>query len=555
MSLRVLNTVIGLLLVVFIGNAKAATIVPDHIIRAADAGRPVWVFLSDKGPSDYTAALTRQHFLSERAMRRLALRAAAYPPELDWPVYAGYTEILEDAGLTVRVESRLLNAVSGLASPSAIERIADLPFVDSFRVVAACQRSVPEFPGQEPVRKPAVPNDAYVFDYGASQEQIELLQVERAHAAGFDGDGVFLCFLDTGFDLDHPAFDSLRLIATYDFLNDDADVGDNDGAQMTHGTATLSTCAALDPGAMIGVAPRASYALGKTEDVRLEAPLEEDTWVAGAEWADTIGCDIISSSVGYSDWYTYPDMDGNTAVITVFADLLAARGVLTVNAAGNEGNKSWRYIIAPADGDSVLAVGATYFDGTRTSFSSRGPTADGRIKPDVMAPGFGVTGANAGTTSYSGKTGTSFAAPLVAGVCALMLQQDPSLTPWEIIERLRKTATRANDPDTLMGWGLVQTAEAMAIPAVVSESGIRAYPNPSFDGRITIITPDTVGTSEFQVFTVSGQNVHTDHFQGSQVSWDGVNSDGRPVASGIYLIRVITPIREDILKVAIMRDR
>ncbi|MBD3298097.1 MAG: S8 family serine peptidase [candidate division Zixibacteria bacterium] len=553
-GLRVLSMVIGVA-VVSAGLVNGFAAVPPHVKQAADLGRPIWVFLSDKGPSEYAAKLTATQFMSARAVRRLALRGGVYPREQDWPVYAEYGNALREAGLAIRVESRLLNAVSGHASSSVIEQIAQFAFVDSFRVVRSYRRSIPEPVDTRPAYKPTTPPLPPVFDYGAARPQIEALQIDRVHDAGFDGTGVFLCFLDTGFDINHPAFDSLRLVATYDFINDDVDVDDDDALQMDHGTATLSVCAALHPGSMVGVAPRADYALGKTEDRSQEQPIEEDFWVEGAEWADTIGCDIISSSVGYSDWYDYGDLDGNTAVTTVAADRLAARGLLIVNSAGNEGNKPWRYVVAPSDGDSVLAVGATTVSGIRTSFSSVGPTADDRIKPDVMAPGSGVVGANLGLIPYAGKTGTSFSAPLVAGVCALMLQQDSSLTPWQVIERLRETATMANDPDTLMGWGVVQAAEAMRIPKVVSESGIRVYPNPSSTGQISIVTPDTAGTSEYQVFTVSGQNVRAGQFDGSLGRWDGRTSDGRPVASGIYLIRVVTPVREEILKVAILRDR
>ncbi len=555
MSLRIVSIAVGVAVVLSAGLVNASATILAQVMQAAELGRPIWVFLSDKGPSEYTAKLTGTQFMSDRAARRIALRGGDYPREQNWPVYWEYSNALREAGLAIRVESRLLNAVSGQATPTVLEQIAQFAFVDSIRVVRSYHRSLPDPVDTLPAFKLTTPSLPLTFDYGASHPQIEALQIDRVHDAGYDGAGVLLCFLDTGYDIGHPAFDSLRLVATYDFLNDDIDVGDNNALQMDHGTATLSVCAALHPGSMIGVAPRADYALGKTEDRSQEEPIEEDYWVAGAEWADTIGCDIISSSVGYSDWYEYEDLNGNTAVTTVAADRLAARGLLIVNAAGNEGNKPWRYVVAPSDGDSVLAVGATTISGIRTSFSSVGPTADGRIKPDVMAPGSGVVGANLAPDSYAGKTGTSFSAPLIAGVCALMLQQDSLLTPWQVIERLRETATMANDPDTLMGWGIVQAAEAMRIPAVVSESGIRVYPNPSPDGRVNIITPDTAGTSEYQVFTISGQNVRTARFKSSLGEWDGRNSDGQPVASGIYLIRVVTPVREEILKVAILRDR
>jgi len=206
--------------------------------------------------------------------------------------------------------------------------------------------------------------------------------------------------------------------------------------------------------------------LAKTEIEAVEDTIEEDYWAAGVEWADSLGADIVSSSLGYTDWYTYEDMDGNTAVCTQAADLAVSKGIVVVNAAGNERPYSWHYIIAPADRDSVIAVGAVNLSGQIASFSSAGPTYDGRIKPDVCALGVGVYCASAyGSYKYLG--GTSYATPLVAGVCALLLEANPDLNPIQVREALWTTASQADNPDTLYGYGIVNASKASGFSYLV----------------------------------------------------------------------------------------
>ena len=529
-----------------VGSASA--VVPSSVRAAVADGRPV--------PASHTAKLSTEQFISDRAARREALRGRAMPASIDWPVYAPYRSQLEAAGLHVRTECPWFNAISGAVDISLLDQIAALPFVSEIRIVQQYIEHKPEPAAQPPAYKSTAGEAADVFDYGPSANQIEQIQVDQLHNAGLDGTGIFLCFLDTGFDLDHPAFDSLKLVAKRDFINGDDDVGDHDLTQMSHGT-TLSTCAGLAPGHLIGVAPRAEYAVAKTEIQSQEIQVEEeDYWIGGLTWAtDDLGCDLVSSSLGYIKWHTQSELDGNTALATIAADLAAAKGLLVINSAGNEGAKTWRYVIVPADGDSVLAVGAVDPEGERVYFSSTGPTADGRIKPDVMAQGSGVYTAIAGGESYAGNQGTSFSAPLAAGVCALLLQHEPSLTPWQLIERLRSTATMADDPDTLMGWGIIQAAKAIDLSSPTTVSRIEIWPNPTLDGRIKIVTPDSTQSEHtaFQVLTISGQTVYKGEFTGSIGTWDGKNADGEPVASGVYLVHVRTPERDDVLKVAVIR--
>jgi subtilisin family serine protease len=312
-----------------------------------------------------------------------------------------------------------------------------------------------------------------------------MIGVNTLHDQGLTGNGVWIAMFDTGFNnLGHVAFQGLDILVTHDFVNADSIVS-NQGGQAgdgNHGMMTLSTIAANAPGNLIGPAFGATYLLAKTENTDWERHVEEDAWVAAAEWADSIGADIITSSVGYSTGFTngelnYPwqAMDGNTTIITIGADIAASRGILVVNSVGNDGNIALpaNTLIGPADGDSVLAVGAVDAGGVRASFSSVGPTADGRIKPDVMAMGLAVTVASPfDQTSYFGNSGTSFAAPMVAGAAALILQARPAASNQSIMDALRATASQSGAPDRLMGWGIINAADAVGlIPTAVGDTG------------------------------------------------------------------------------------
>ena len=248
--------------------------------------------------------------------------------------------------------------------------------------------------------------------------------------------------MDAGFsNLTHEAFSSMDIIAKWDFVDNDLDVGGH-----SHGTGTLSTIGGFMEGQLIGPAYGASFILARTEnDPASETPIEEDNWIAALEWADSIGVDVTSTSLGYLDFdapytsYTWEDMDGNTALITIAADHAVKLGITVVNSAGNNGYNSLHNTLnAPADGDSVITIGAVSSSGVISSFSSVGPTADGRIKPDLLAMGSSVYAAStAGTSSYAYVSGTSFSCPLAAGVCALMLQKNPSLAPMEILQLIK----------------------------------------------------------------------------------------------------------------------
>jgi len=274
--------------------------------------------------------------------------------------------------------------------------------------------------------------------------------------------------LDTGYDYKfHEAFSHLNVLIEFDFINDDSttqnEPENNDASsQHNHGTYTLSALGGFKEGQLIGPAYGAKFLLAKTEDVRSETQAEEDYWAAGIEWLERQGADVVNSSLGYNDWYTYADMDGRTAITTIAAEKAITKGVVIVNSMGNEGNNSWRHMIAPADGFNVISAGAVYDSGELVGFSSRGPTYDGRTKPDVVAMGSGVYSAQPSTVDgYRRVNGTSLSSPLIAGVATLVLQAHPYLSPFEVREALRETADRAQNPDNDYGWGLVNAYNAI----------------------------------------------------------------------------------------------
>jgi hypothetical protein len=316
---------------------------------------------------------------------------------------------------------------------------------------------------------------------------------------GIDGTGVRVGIFDTGFDTANPAFNGVTIGAQYDFVFNDSVVKDEPGKDVagaqSHGTSTWSLFAGDVPGRLHGIVRGARFLLAKTEDIRSETRVEEDNYVAALEWADSIGVDIISSSLGYLSFdngfsYTPSQLNGDVAVTTVAADMAAQRGILIVTAAGNDG-PSFRSIVTPADGDSVLSIGAEDSLGTIAFFSSRGPTADGRLKPDFTAPGVAVCVVT-GVGQVRRGDGTSFATPLLAASAALVKQMHPSLLPMDIRATFRSSATKRASPDSTYGWGRPDVTAASVFPG-----GVTAIAPLPAGGPLTTITPTfswTVGT-------------------------------------------------------------
>jgi subtilisin family serine protease len=404
----------------------------------------------------------------------------------DYPVDSDYIRAVKETGGKIRHVSRWLNAVSVEIPDEVTAEISRLSFVKGIRRVSS--HNLPRI-----LEKPVIGSSMVtsLYDYGPSFNQISMLAVDSLHNLGYSGAGVLVGILDTGFDYSHVCFSDIvsenRIIATFDFINGDTNVTDGEDIQRGHGTQVFSVMAGFDEGSLIGPAFGAEYVLAKTEIETEEIQAEEDNWVAAAEWMDSIGVDIISSSLGYIDWYDTTQLDGQTALCTQAANIAVSLGIVVVNSAGNEGNTAWRKVIPPADGDSVIAAGGVNPFGLIMANSSRGPTADGRIKPDFCTQGSGVYAAN-WRGGYLPVGGTSYAAPLLSGSIALLMEANPSWEVADILENMKSYSIRppAFDhlgpqsvvlgetlrlhvsvdflPDNNYGWGIPDFNEVVNLP-------------------------------------------------------------------------------------------
>ncbi len=429
-----------------------------------------WVEFRDKNNSPYCSCRPAE-FLSARALERRA-KASIPVVENDLPVNPAYLDQLKIKGVQIHGSSRWLNAAAVIADSASVEPLKNLPFVQSVSYLGPHLKF--RNPPNRPVKKrapllsdPAIlGEDIPIWGYAGQQNQILGLPVLQL--AGNRGAGIWIAVMDGGFtNADTiPMFDSValqgRLFPGWDFVERDA--GIFEAAQ--HGTSVLSVMAANLPGYFVGAAPDASYFLIKTEDTGGEFPIEEANWVFGAEWADSLGIDIINASLGYTSFndknlgHTYSELNGKTALGSRGAAIAATKGMIICNAAGNEGGGEWHYIGVPADAKGIVAVGAVGDDREQASFSSFGPTADGRIKPDLVAPGDQIVVAGNVGISLGLSSGTSLASPMLAGGLASLWSAFPEKTASEILEAVYNSADQKEMPDNARGYGLPDMTQA-----------------------------------------------------------------------------------------------
>ncbi len=454
---------------------------------AAASGRTfvVWVFLTDKGidsAAAYDAAIAvRKAELSDRTLRRRALRRSApgLLDQRDFALFPEYVTAVTATGASLRRQIRWLNAVSVKATPDQIRALARLPFVRRVKRLAraAFRPPLPEGPagtGGSPRGDPAW--------YGASYNQLNQINVVAAHDAGYTGAGIIVGILDTGFIRTHDAFNQttpspvhpVQIIGEYDFINNDNNAGPEPGDppdQHNHGTYILGTLGAYYPTVIVGGAFNAAFLLAKTEDTTGEYPGEEDNYVAGLQWIEANGADMATSSLGYIDWYSPQDLDGQTAVTTIAVNIATANGLVCCTAVGNAGHDNdpaTLSLIAPADAFQVFACGAVWENGDIAGFSSDGPSFDGRVKPEVLARGvYTSTVSPFNDTDLSEVHGTSLSTPLVAGAMALMLQAHPDWSVDMIRRAVMHTAADflANatyDPLYIRGNGIIDIMAAIS---------------------------------------------------------------------------------------------
>lgn len=412
-------------------------------------------------------------FLSQRALER-RLKYGIAIDSSDLPVTPKYLDSIRLAGdVTILNASRWLNSVSiQTTDAAALVKINSFPFVKTSKPIGARFSAARTKPENTFLQRPSISQRengtlSDYFDYGASLAQVHIHNGEFLHNIGLHGENMIIGMLDAGYMnyLDVKAFDSVRangqILGTWDFVAREASVNEDN----QHGMECFSTIAANIPGQFIGTAPKASFYLFRSEDASSENPIEEHNWVCAAERVDSVGGDLISSSLGYSQFdnpafdHTYSDMNGNTTMAAIGADMAAKKGILVVNSAGNEGANSWGKIITPADGDSVLAVGAVTALGVPASFTSRGPSSDGQVKPDVASLGVATVIQLPNNTIGTGN-GTSFACPNMAGLTACLWQGFPEFNNMQIIDALRRSGSRASAPNDTIGFGIPDVRKA-----------------------------------------------------------------------------------------------
>jgi hypothetical protein len=510
-----------------------------------------WVSFKDKAGSE--AYLKQpEFFLSQRSILKKYAAGIGITTE-DLPVSGKYIEDLRSKGFSVQFGSRWLNAALVITPDSvAVKKLSVLDFVKS--VVPLGYKTwgrtglsdIPETGVMEEKTIPVKTDPVAMNHYGAARDQITQMGIEAIHQKGFNGKGITVAVLDAGFYKANrmQLFDSIFLqesiVRTFDYVDHEFDVYDDDD----HGMQVLSCMAANKPGVMVGSAPGASFMLFRTEDAAIEMPYEEAFWIQAAEEADKWGADIIASSLGYTTFdderydHKLSDLDGKTTLISRAAEMAASRGILVVSSAGNEGDGSWRKLAAPADAAHVIAVAAADKDGEIAGFSSRGPTADGRIKPDVAA--MGKRTAVASGSGYIVKSnGTSYSAPLMAGALASAMQY----TGMNAVE-IRQTLLSGKLPDTLSGYGIPNFSSPKWKPAPAPKSHEAA--DPRFIQWVpgdTLNLPFVIGTRfspekewTYKLSCDCGKVWQQAPLQRMTANWYGTII--APIASGMHFLEV-----------------
>jgi hypothetical protein len=503
------------------------------------AQEDAWVYFTDK-PDAETYLANPLSMLTQRALDRRAAQGIALD-EKDVPVSQAYIDQVA-ASVTVMAKSKWLNALHVRGSQPDIQQLTALPFVDHVTFADQSLNSGKPRPHRAPSTAKTLETDV-VFQYGGSANQIQMLNGELLHQQNFTGQGKYIAVLDAGFpgvDVVQP-FQRLRdngqILGGYNFV----DRSENFYTRNYHGTMVLSTMGGYVPGQLVGTAPDASYYLFITEDTDSENPVEESLWVEAAEEADRLGVDVINTSLGYFGYddpsysYTYDQMDGQTSFIARGADVAFSRGMVVVVSAGNSGDTTDPHIGTPADALNVLSVGAVDASGVHASFSSIGPSADGRVKPDVDAQGVADTVASPNGSVVTGS-GTSFAGPVIAGMMATLWSAVPNLTNVQLVEAVKESASLWGAPTDQMGYGIPDFSFALDLaPLSVPKSTAGAfvvYPNPMME-NVWVTLPSGVPAAHFELFNAVGQEVMDTTLTGNPVAV-------QQLPRGIYTYRLTT---------------
>jgi serine protease AprX len=470
-----------------------------------------WVYFTGKPNAAYYLAHPLE-MLTQKALNR---RAAQNIPldEKDVPIHQPYIDGITAApGITIMAKSKWLNALHVRGTQLQLQVLQSLSYVQYIEYAnrALNQRTM------QPLQVNAPQNVQENYNYGTAASQIQMLNGQVLHQQGYTGQGMTIAVMDNGFpgvNTTQPfthLLDNNLVRGGYDFVTNSA----NFYGGGTHGTKVLSTMAGYTEGQLVGTAPDAFYYLFITEDNTQESPVEESYWVAAAEMADSLGVDVINTSLGYFNYdnpaysYTYADMDGQTAFMSRGAAIAFSRGMLLVTSAGNTGDNVEPHIGVPADALNTLTVGAVDPNEQYAYFSSIGPSSDGRVKPDVMAQGMASAYADVDGTITAGS-GTSFSSPIMAGMVACLWQASPNRNNTEILQIIRQSADRYNNPDNYYGYGIPDFSSALQTALALAETKKEAfvlYPNPA-SGTINILLPDGLSSATIILYNSLGQKV------------------------------------------------
>lgn len=563
-----------LILVSFFIGSSAHAQYSKYIIQLKNKGGTTH---SLSNPSTYLSAKA----IERRTRQKLTLDST------DLPVSAAYlTAIRQVPNVTVLNVSKWLNQVLiATTDAAALTQINNLPFVKGTSPIAVQARPNDNNPVSSKFKEvitslppSEIRNGAYgtsgsqgtpVLNYGNSFAQIHLHEGEYLHDLGFTGQGITIAILDAGFYgyKTNSAIDSVRLqnrvLGEWDYVMNETSVTED----HPHGLYCLSIIGANKPGQIIGSAPHAKFFLLRTEDAATEYPVEEQNWVVAAEFADSAGVDMITSSLGYADFddpifnHSYAQRNGNTAMITIGADLAVKKGIIVTNSAGNSGGQAGeaKYVSCPADGDSVFTVGATTVTGIMAGFSSWGPNGAGRTKPNIVSVGQGTVLANTAGNASAGN-GTSFSNPLACGLIACLWQAFPEFTNMEITNAVQKSSSRYSSPDAQYGYGipnfrlayeiLTKDREARNIAGILGDRWLKPYPVPFKQELRLVLKAPVTGKAGIQLLDALGRLIET---KGVDITTDQIYviefSRAQGLPHGTYYIRYTDGKNKELVKV------
>ena len=503
-----------------------------------------WVYFKDKEGNTYQIDRPEE-FLSERSVNRRAMQSLGVDGR-DLPVSQLYLQEIKAMGIEIRHVSRWLNGIAMInMDESTFQEVLQKSFTDTLSWSPVTNDIYfPPKSGESRFDPPLSP--APEFDYGLAREQTEMVRTDGLHALGYTASGVWIAVLDAGFlNVDSvPSLAGLidegRILGIRNYV----DTTNIYRLESSHGMSVLSIMAGQWEGNLVGTAPHANYLLCSTENSGQETRIEEIAWIEAAEYADSLGVDVINTSLGYSNFdgeafdYTYRDMDGKSTYIARAASLTASRGMILCTSAGNEGNAPWYYITSPADASDILSVGAVDSTNLVASFSSRGPSYDARIKPDITAMG------NRTAIQYRGGTigrgnGTSFASPVMAGSVASLWQAFPELPALELLYKIRQSSHRNMNPDVNYGFGTPNMLYAYhtitRVPEGLTPGKMEIWPNPASVRIMIRIPEEESGQSLVRIYDMNGKQAVS-----MQMDLPGEMELKESLSSGIYIIEVRT---------------